>query len=144
MAYSILKRGTFCALLVLLCFITSCQSDIKIAEVEKPTPIDPVTINKTHFTLIDSYRNIQKGKTIASIYAVSTDIEDASQMENFALNIPKTDEKYLFIYFLEKSDSTANLSMDGVLLNQKYRSLCKGIYEKTPSSQSFTMSPFKS
>lgn len=120
----------------LLLLVIACSSP------EKPATREVKTMEG--FSIQDTYQNIQKGETIASIYAITTALTDLEQMESYATELSQSDEKYLIVYFLAENDSTVGLKLNGVLLDPKYREHCKAVYEKTPGVVNFTALPFHS
>lgn len=134
----------FLSLLALTALI-GCSSEAETSD-QHTKSVEALSTEHTteHFTVKDIYQNIQKGKAIASIYAVTTELSDYDQMESYASQLAQSDEKYLIVYFLDKHADTDSIEMKGVLLNPDMRPHCKAVYERTPGVESFTPLPFDS
>jgi len=138
--YRRLKIYNISMFLILGLFIGSCASPESVKSTEELS----TEYSNENFQIKDIYQNIQKGRTIASIYAVTTSLSDYSEMETYAAELTQPGEKYLIVYFLDMNDNTEQIEMKGVLLNPKLRPFCKAVYEKTPGEESFTELPFDS
>lgn len=136
----ILRAKKIYLIFILGLALGSCTSP----ETVKSTEEMSLTLSNENFQIQDIYQNIQKGRTVASIYAVTTSLTDHSEMETYAVELRQTGEKYLIVYFLDENENTQNIEMKGVLLNPKLRPFCKAVYEKTPGEESFTALPFDS
>jgi len=123
----------------LLLFCLGCNA------IEENKSVEDISLefSTEKFTIKDIYQNTQKGKNVASIYAVTTALKDYVDMEEYAEGLVKK-EKYVIVYFLEENKSTEAIEMKGVLLNPKLRPHCMAVYKKTLGVESFTRLPFDS
>ena len=138
--YHLLYRLPILSLLIL----SACQSEPKMAESSRSISELRTELSTEQFIIKDIYQNIQKGETIASIYAVTTELQDLKQMESYAEKLSQSGEKYFIVYFLDAHESTDSIDMKGVLLDPSLRPHCKAIFERTPGVESFTTLPFDS
>jgi len=135
-----LRIRTLSYFLALAFFTASCSSPEPTKTAEELS----LEYSNESFQIKDIYQNVQKGTTVASIYAVTTSLSDYSEMETYAAELTQAGEKYLIVYFLDENEQTDDIEMKGVLLNPKLRPFCKAVYEKTPGEESFTALPFDS